>query len=60
MFTCQFTGATMHPVCYEYDEATYRSISRRKRQAKFFGVRTAIERLRPRVYVPFCRPGGVP
>lgn len=43
VFTCQFTGATMHPVCYEYDAATYRGISRRKRQAKFFGVRTAIE-----------------
>jgi UDP-MurNAc hydroxylase len=58
VFTCQFTGATMHPVCYDYDAATYRAISRRKRQAKFFGVRTAIERLEPRVYVPSAGPAA--
>ena len=58
VFTCQFTGATMHPVCYDYDDAAYRTISRRKRQAKFLGVRTAIERLRPAVYVPSAGPAA--
>ena len=58
VFACQFTGATMHPVCYEYDEPTYRAISRRKRQAKFLGVRTAIERLRPAVYIPSAGPAA--
>jgi UDP-MurNAc hydroxylase len=58
VFTCQFTGATMHPVCYDYDEATYRGISRRKRQAKFLGVRTALERLQPKVYVPSAGPAA--
>jgi UDP-MurNAc hydroxylase len=58
VFTCQFTGATMHPICYDYDEATYRSISRSKRQAKFRGVRTALERLQPAVYVPSAGPAA--
>jgi len=58
VFTCQFTGATMHPICYEYDEATYREISRSKRQAKFRGVRTALERLQPAVYVPSAGPAA--
>jgi UDP-MurNAc hydroxylase len=58
VFTCQFTGATMHPICYEYEEAAYRSISRSKRHAKFRGVRTAIERLRPAVYMPSAGPAA--
>jgi UDP-MurNAc hydroxylase len=58
VFTCQFTGATMHPICYEYDEATYRGISRSKRQAKFHGVRTALERLQPAIYVPSAGPAA--
>ena len=58
VFTCQFTGATMHPICYEYDAETYRTVSRKKRQAKFFGVKTAIERLRPAVYIPSAGPAA--
>ena len=58
VFTCQFTGATMHPICYEYEEATYRSISRSKRHAKFRGVRTAIERLQPAIYLPSAGPAA--
>jgi len=58
VFACQYTGATMHPICYEYDSNTYRSVSRKKRQAKFFGVKTAIERLQPAVYVPSAGPAA--
>jgi UDP-MurNAc hydroxylase len=58
VFTCQFTGATMHPICYEYADDAYRDVSRKKRQAKFLGVRTAIERLRPTVYIPSAGPAA--
>jgi UDP-MurNAc hydroxylase len=58
VFTCQFSGATMYPICYEYDAETYRTISRKKRQAKFFGVKTAIERLRPTIYIPSAGPAA--
>lgn len=56
VFSCQFSGATMHPACYDYPPDVYRTISRRKRLAKFAGVRTVIERLQPRAYIPSAGP----
>jgi UDP-MurNAc hydroxylase len=56
VFTAQFSGATMHPACYDYEPARYRTISRQKRLAKFGGVRTAIEMLQPRAFVPSAGP----
>lgn len=55
-FTCQFTGASWHPVCYEYEPATYQQISRRRTQGKFESVARSIELLAPRAYLPSAGP----
>jgi UDP-MurNAc hydroxylase len=56
IFTCQYSGAIWHPVCYEYDEERYRSISKKKYLAKFEAVARAIEQLRPKLYIPSAGP----
>ena len=56
VFTCQFSGATWHPTCYEYDRAEYERISRLKRQGKFELVARAIDAVQPRIYLPSAGP----
>jgi UDP-MurNAc hydroxylase len=56
VFACQFSGATWHPVCYEYSAQEYEEISRRKAVSKFETVARAIETVRPRVYLPSAGP----
>jgi UDP-MurNAc hydroxylase len=56
VFSCQFSGATWHPTCYQYDEATYRRISIKKKTSKFFRVYTAIKNLGPEIYIPSAGP----
>jgi UDP-MurNAc hydroxylase len=51
VFTCQFSGATWHPICYAYDESVYREISVRKRFGKFRAVLQAIRTIGPRRYL---------
>ncbi len=56
VFTCQFSGATWHPLCYEYDKATYQAISIKRKNAKFFQVEKAIRALNPAVFLPAAGP----
>jgi len=56
ILTCQFSGATWHPVCYEYDEATYRGISLKRKNAKFFQVEKALRSIEPAVFIPSAGP----
>jgi UDP-MurNAc hydroxylase len=56
VFACQFSGATWHPTCYEYEEHRYAVIAKRKMFAKFETVARAIESLEPRMYVPSAGP----
>ena len=42
VFTCQFSGATWHPVCYDYSPEEYAGISIRKAISKFETVARAI------------------
>jgi UDP-MurNAc hydroxylase len=56
VFTCQFSGATWHPTCYEYDPAAYTRISQHKLLGKFEMVARAIEAIQPRVYLPSAGP----
>ena len=56
ILTCQFSGATWHPTCYDYDRCEYERISRQKLQGKFEMVARAIEAVQPEVYVPSAGP----
>jgi len=56
VFTCQFSGATWHPTCYEYPRALYERISERKVLSKFETVARAIETITPRVFLPSAGP----
>jgi UDP-MurNAc hydroxylase len=58
VLTCQFSGATWHPTCYEYDEAKYRSISAKKRNSKYYQVYRAIAAIKPSVYIPAAGPAA--
>jgi UDP-MurNAc hydroxylase len=56
ILTCQFSGATWHPTCYDYKEAEYKAISLRRIAAKFFQVYKAITTVDPSVYIPSAGP----
>jgi UDP-MurNAc hydroxylase len=56
VFTCQFSGATWHPTCYEYSKEDYKRISLRKMFGKFETVAKAIEALSPDLYIPSAGP----
>lgn len=56
VLTCQFSGATWHPTCYEYEPGEYQRISRQKLLGKFEMVARAIEAVGPRVYLPSAGP----
>jgi UDP-MurNAc hydroxylase len=56
VLTCQFSGATWHPTCYEYEPEEYQRISKKKLTNKFEMVARAIEAVRPRIYLPSAGP----
>ena len=56
VLTAQFSGATWHPVCYDYEQSEYDRISHRKMMSKFEAVARAIETVRPRTYLPSAGP----
>lgn len=56
VLSCQFSGATWHPICYEYDLEEYQRISKKKLVNKFEMVARAIETVRPRTYLPSAGP----
>jgi UDP-MurNAc hydroxylase len=56
VFTCQFSGATWHPICYDYDPAEYERISQHKIMTKFDMIARAIETTKARVYLPSAGP----
>ena len=45
VFTCQFSGAVFHPVCYDYPEKKYKEISESKVLGKFSSVKNLISKL---------------
>ncbi len=56
VFTTQFSGATWHPICYEYDRDSYDRISIDKRLRKFKNVAQAIKVLQPSIFIPSAGP----
>ena len=56
VFTCQFSGAVFHPVCYDYPEKKYKEISESKVNGKFSSVKNLISKFEPNLYVPAAGP----
>ncbi len=56
VFACQFSGATWHPICYDYSPEEYETISCKKIVSKFETVARAIEAVNPEVYLPCAGP----
>ena len=56
VFTCQFSGAIWHPVCYDYDMESMRSIGDAKTASKWRLVEHALHTVKPRLYVPSAGP----
>ncbi len=56
VFAAQYSGATWHPVCYDYPEKTYQRISRKKMFSKFEATARAIETVQPKMYLPSAGP----
>ena len=55
IFACQYSGATWHPTCYDYDKKEYETISRKKMISKFESVARAIEAAEPGSISSLCR-----
>lgn len=56
VMTCQFSGATWHPTCYEYGPEEYERISKKKLTGKFEMVARAIQVVHPQTYLPSAGP----
>src|SRR5262249_42953665 len=56
ILSVQFSGANMHPICYEMTEEEYQKTSRQKKMRKFVAVRNFIRDLKPRYYIPSAGP----
>ena len=56
VFTCQFSGAVFHPVCYDYPEKKYTEISESKVYGKFASVKNLINKFQPDLYIPAAGP----
>jgi len=56
VFSCQFSGATWHPICYDYEPEEYERISSRKVETKFEMIARAIEASTARAYLPSAGP----
>lgn len=56
ILSCQFSGANMHPICYEMSESAYKQISRQKKMRKYVAVRQFIHDLKPLHFVPSAGP----
>jgi len=56
ILSCQFSGANMHPICYDIPEDAYREVSRQKRMRKFVAVNDYIRDLQPTHYIASAGP----
>jgi len=52
----QMSGASWHPICYEYPESEKERISAQKRAGKFEAVGRLIKLASPRLAIPFAGP----
>ncbi|WP_454753185.1 Rieske 2Fe-2S domain-containing protein [Cupriavidus necator] len=60
-YSVQFSGATWHPVCYEnYSESERAELSKEKSIKKLDNVVGAMQRLKPRFFIPAAGPAIFP
>ena len=56
IMSAQFSGANMHPICYEMTPEEYKRISQQKRMRKFTAIRNYISDLKPKYFLPSAGP----
>ena len=56
VFTCQFSGASWYPTCYQMSKAIYQQACEKKIADKFFAVLEAIKTVKPLLYLPSAGP----
>lgn len=56
VFTCQFSGASWHPICYKYEKFELKKILRAKRASKFRSVLNALKIIKPSIYFTSAGP----
>lgn len=59
-YSVQFSGATWHPVCFDYPDDEKLAITAEKTMVKLRNVRRAIERIDPTFFVPAAGPAVFP
>jgi UDP-MurNAc hydroxylase len=56
VMSSQFSGANMHPICYEMTADEYKRVSHQKKMRKYVACRDFIRALNPRLFVPSAGP----
>ena len=56
----QFSGATWHPACYDYEAGQRNEISRKKKNSKLIAIKNTIKHLNPDYYLPSAGPAVFP
>ncbi len=60
ILSSQFSGANMHPICYDISKDDYKKISRQKKMRKFLAAKNFIQDLAPTYYMPSAGPAIFP
>lgn len=60
VMSSQFSGANMHPICYEMSPEDYKQTSRQKKMRKFVATRNYINDLKPKYFIPSAGPAIFP
>ena len=60
VMSSQFSGANMHPICYEMTPEEYKQVSRQKKMRKFVATRNYINDLKPKYFLPSAGPAIFP
>ena len=55
-YAVQFSGATLHPVCYSINQQEKKKISNKKILAKFISIKNAINLIKPKYFLPSAGP----
>lgn len=56
VMSAQFSGANMHPICYEMTPEEYKRVSQQKKMRKFTATRNYISDLKPKYFLPSAGP----
>ena len=59
-YAAQFSGATIHPVCYKMSKIEKKRISKKRIFSKLVAIKNAIKILKPEYYLPSAGPAVFP